>query len=148
VRLSPLGTAVTTGLWYQPQMIGDGDCGAIGGMKMGRWNRSTRRNRAPAPLCPPHIPHKQTRARTGGSGGKPETNRLSYGAAWHATLYIKRKTLMTGNCMHIRFIHACKCSTSENRNSPGRPHLMRGLPLCPFWSIFFFTLWTAEVGMH
>jgi hypothetical protein len=27
VRLSPLGTAATTGLLYKPQMIGDGDCG-------------------------------------------------------------------------------------------------------------------------
>jgi hypothetical protein len=32
VRLSPLGTAATTGLLYQPQMIDDGDCGEIGGM--------------------------------------------------------------------------------------------------------------------
>jgi hypothetical protein len=57
VRLSPLGTAATTGLLYQPQMIDDGDCGEIGGMKIGRGNRSTRRKPAPAPLCPPHIPH-------------------------------------------------------------------------------------------
>jgi hypothetical protein len=46
VRLSPLGTAVTTGLLYQPQMIDDGDCEAIGGMKIGRGNRSTRRKPA------------------------------------------------------------------------------------------------------
>jgi hypothetical protein len=26
VRLSPLGTATTTGLLYQPQMIDDGNC--------------------------------------------------------------------------------------------------------------------------
>jgi hypothetical protein len=26
------GTAATTGLFYQPRMIGDGDCGEIGGM--------------------------------------------------------------------------------------------------------------------
>jgi hypothetical protein len=32
VRLNPLGTAGTTGLLYQPQMIDDGYCGAIGGM--------------------------------------------------------------------------------------------------------------------
>jgi hypothetical protein len=38
-------------------MIGDGDCGEIGGMKIGRGNRSTRRKSAPAPLCPPQIPH-------------------------------------------------------------------------------------------
>jgi hypothetical protein len=36
VRESPLGTAATIGLFYQPQMIDDGDCGAIGGMKIGR----------------------------------------------------------------------------------------------------------------
>jgi hypothetical protein len=36
VRLSPLGTAATTGLLYQPRMIDDdGDCGTIGGMQIG-----------------------------------------------------------------------------------------------------------------
>jgi hypothetical protein len=45
-------------------MIDEGDCGAIGGMKIGRGNRSTRRKSAPAPLCPPQIPHDQTRAQT------------------------------------------------------------------------------------
>jgi hypothetical protein len=44
VRLSPLGTAATTGLLYQPPMIDDGDCGAIGGMKIFRGNRSTRKD--------------------------------------------------------------------------------------------------------
>jgi hypothetical protein len=38
-------------------MIGDGDCGEIGGMKIGRGNRNTRRKPAPAPLYPPQIPH-------------------------------------------------------------------------------------------
>jgi hypothetical protein len=54
VRLSPLGTATATDV---------DDCGAIGGMKIGRGNRSTRR---PAPMsrCPPQIPHDLTRART------------------------------------------------------------------------------------
>jgi hypothetical protein len=56
VRLSPLGTAATTGLLYQPRMIDDGDFGAIDGMKIGRGNRST--------LCPPQIPHDQTLGRT------------------------------------------------------------------------------------
>jgi hypothetical protein len=57
VRLSPLGTAATTGLLYQPQKIDDGDCGAIGGVKIGRGNRSTRRKPTTAPLCQPQIPH-------------------------------------------------------------------------------------------
>jgi hypothetical protein len=59
-----LGTAATSGLLYKPQMVDEGDCGAIGGMKIDRGNRSTRRKPAPAPLCPPQIPHDQTRART------------------------------------------------------------------------------------
>jgi hypothetical protein len=33
-----LGIGATTGLLYQPQMIGEGDCGEIGGMKIGRGN--------------------------------------------------------------------------------------------------------------
>jgi hypothetical protein len=48
----------------QPQMIDEGYCGANGGMKIGRGNRSTRRKPAPAPFCPPQIPLDQTRART------------------------------------------------------------------------------------
>jgi hypothetical protein len=52
-----LGTAATTGLLYQPRMIGEGNCGEIGGMKIGRGNRSTRRKPTPAPLCPPQISH-------------------------------------------------------------------------------------------
>jgi hypothetical protein len=31
-----LGTGATTGLLYQPRMMGDGDCGEIGRMKIGR----------------------------------------------------------------------------------------------------------------
>jgi hypothetical protein len=64
VRLSPLGTAATIGLLYPPQMIDDGDCGAIGRMKIGRGNSSSRRKPAPETLCPPQIPHDLTRART------------------------------------------------------------------------------------
>jgi hypothetical protein len=57
--------------------------GAIGGMKFGRGNRSTRRKPTPAPLRPPQNPTRQTRSRTPDrSGGKPATNRLSYGAAF------------------------------------------------------------------
>jgi hypothetical protein len=59
-------------------MIDEDDCGAIGGMKIGRGDRSTWREPAPATLCPPQIPHDQVRAQTPGRhGGKPATNRLS-----------------------------------------------------------------------
>jgi hypothetical protein len=59
-----------SGLLYQPQMIGEGDCGASGGMKIGRGNRSTGRKPAPAPLCPSQIPIDQTRDRTRAAVGK------------------------------------------------------------------------------
>jgi hypothetical protein len=55
VRLRPLGTATSTGLLYQPQMIDNGDCGETGGMNIGRGNRSTRRKPTPVPLCPLRI---------------------------------------------------------------------------------------------
>jgi hypothetical protein len=63
VRLSSLGTAATTGLLYQSQMRDNSDCAAIGGINIGRGNRSTRRKPAPAPLCPPQTPHNLPRAR-------------------------------------------------------------------------------------
>jgi hypothetical protein len=46
MRVSPLGTAATTGLLYNSQITDDGDCEAIGGMKIGRRNLSTRRKSA------------------------------------------------------------------------------------------------------
>jgi hypothetical protein len=55
------------GLLYQPRMIDDDECGAVGGMRIGRGNRSTRRKPAPVPLCPPQIPYNQTRAAVVGS---------------------------------------------------------------------------------
>jgi hypothetical protein len=42
----------------------DDECGAVGGMRIGRGNRSTRRKPASVPLCPPQIPHDLTWART------------------------------------------------------------------------------------
>jgi hypothetical protein len=47
------------------------------------WNEDWQGKPTPAPLCPPQIPHDQTRARTPDRcGGKPATNRLSYVAAF------------------------------------------------------------------
>jgi hypothetical protein len=47
------------GLLYQPRMIDD-ECGVVGGMRIGRGNRSTGGKPAPVPLCPPQIPHDPT----------------------------------------------------------------------------------------
>jgi hypothetical protein len=62
--MSPLCTVATIALLYQPQMTDDGDCGAIGGVKIVRGNRSTQRKPASVPLCPPQIPHGLTRVQT------------------------------------------------------------------------------------
>jgi hypothetical protein len=51
-----------TGLLYQAWMIDE--CGEVGGMIIGRGNRSTRIKRAPVPLFPPQIPYDLTWART------------------------------------------------------------------------------------
>jgi hypothetical protein len=59
VRLSPLRPLF--GLLYQTRMLDD--CGAIGGMRIGRRNRSTQRKYVPVPR-PPQIPHDLTRAQT------------------------------------------------------------------------------------
>jgi hypothetical protein len=64
VSLSPLTTAATTGLLYQPQIMDDGDCGTAGAKRIGRVNLSARRKPALAPICPPQIPHDEIRDRT------------------------------------------------------------------------------------
>jgi hypothetical protein len=58
----------------------DYDYGAVGGMRIGRGNRSTRRKPAPVPPCSPQNPH-DLGSNPGSRGGKPATNRLSYGTA-------------------------------------------------------------------
>jgi hypothetical protein len=50
-------------------------------MMMGKENRSSRRKPAPVPLCPSKNPTCCPDANPGHRGGKPATNRLSYGTA-------------------------------------------------------------------
>jgi hypothetical protein len=45
-----------TDLLYQPRMIDD-ECGTVGGIKIGRGNRSTQRKPALVPLYPAQILH-------------------------------------------------------------------------------------------
>jgi hypothetical protein len=64
LRLSPLDTSATN--WPMvPAPDGDDDdeCGAIGGIRIGRGTQSTRRKPALVPLCPPQITYYLTRAR-------------------------------------------------------------------------------------
>jgi hypothetical protein len=94
--------AATTGLLYQPQMIGDGDCGEIDGMKIGRGNRSTRRKPAP-----PLIPHDQTRGwpRAAAVGSQPLTAwamaRPVTGGQTYCHLHIFFRTISTTVCLNI-----------------------------------------------
>jgi hypothetical protein len=52
------------GLLYQPRMTDNEEYEAIGGMRIGRRNWSTRRIPTPVPLRPPQIPHDLTWDRT------------------------------------------------------------------------------------
>jgi hypothetical protein len=55
---------------YQPQIIDDDDddddddSGEIGGMRIGKGNRSSRKKPVPVPLCPCQTSHNLTQART------------------------------------------------------------------------------------
>jgi hypothetical protein len=50
----------------------DDECGAIGGIRIGRGNRSTRKKLTPLPLCPQQIPTwSDLSSNPGLSGGKP-----------------------------------------------------------------------------
>jgi hypothetical protein len=76
---------------------GDYDDGEIGGVMIGRGNRSTQRKSAPVPLCPPQIPHTCPDANPGGRGGKPATNRLTYGMVCYEThkyVMLKEKDIL------------------------------------------------------
>jgi hypothetical protein len=64
VRLSPLGTAATVWPIVPATDDDDGDCGAIGGMRIGTVSRRTWRKPAPVSLCRPQIANDPTRAWT------------------------------------------------------------------------------------
>jgi hypothetical protein len=74
VQLGPLSTAATNRpIVPAPSNYDDGE---IGGMMIGRGNRSTRRKPAPVPLCPPQTPHAaptRTQAAAVGSQRPPAT---------------------------------------------------------------------------
>jgi hypothetical protein len=65
---------------YQTRTIAD-EYRAVGGMRIGRGNRSTLRKYATVPLCPPQIPYDLTWAGTRAHSEKPATNLLRYDTA-------------------------------------------------------------------
>jgi hypothetical protein len=93
------------GLLYQSRMIDDDDneCGAVGEMRIGRWNRSTLRKPTPVPLYPPQIPHSLTLVRTRavvvGSRGL---------TAW---AMVRPSSVVTEVCLEISLVTFCpRCS--------------------------------------
>jgi hypothetical protein len=56
--MGPFGTSATN--WPIVPALGDYEDGEFGGMMTGRGNQSAQRKPAPAPLCPPQIPHDLT----------------------------------------------------------------------------------------
>jgi hypothetical protein len=87
-------------LLCQPQIIDGDDCGAIGGMRNGRRNRSTGRKPAPVPLCPPQIPHDLTRDRTWAAGLRKGLVLGVYFVAgkllhcWHTDHILRKKLIL------------------------------------------------------
>jgi hypothetical protein len=70
--------------WYVGQYLtlelDDDECGALGGIRIGRGNLSSRRKPTPMSLCPPQIPHDLTWARIRAAAVGMATIRLRYGA--------------------------------------------------------------------
>jgi hypothetical protein len=74
-----LDTWPLCGVLYQPRrMIGDGECGAFGGMS-GKGNRSTRRKPASVPLSTTDPTWPDLGTNPGCPCGKLVTNRLTSG---------------------------------------------------------------------
>jgi hypothetical protein len=80
VQLGPLGTAATN-IPIVPAP-GDYDNGEIGGMKIGRGNRSTWRKTCLSAALSITNPTCCQDVNPGRRGGKPANNRLSYGTTY------------------------------------------------------------------
>jgi hypothetical protein len=93
------------GLSYQPRTIDDDDeCGAVGRMRIGRGNRSTRRKPAAVPLRPPQIRHEVTWARA--RAAAVESRRL---IAWATARSLRMKYVYSVGIIHSYF-RICKRS--------------------------------------
>jgi hypothetical protein len=70
-----------SGLLCQPQMIGEGDCGAVGEWRLAGETEVLGENLPQRHFVPTNPSWRDPGSNPGRRGGKPATNRLSYGAA-------------------------------------------------------------------
>jgi hypothetical protein len=78
--MGPLGTAATN--WRIVPAPGDYDDGEFGGMKVGRNPKYSEKTYHSATLSTTNPTWPDPGSNPGRRGGKPATNRLSYGVAW------------------------------------------------------------------
>jgi hypothetical protein len=142
-KLGPLGTAAI----YCPIVPVPGDCEdgeLFGGMKIGRGNRSTQRKPAPTPLSTTNPTWPDPGLNPGRRGGKPATNRLSYGAAKTGvkelcnitrSILCKMCVLWVGNMM---IHHAIQCNYYPPETVIFKPPISMGL-CCPFIKVKYKT---------
>jgi hypothetical protein len=89
VRLSPLGTSASIGLLYQSFMVDDDECGAVGGMRIGRGKPKYSEKTCPsATLSTRNTTWPDLGSSPDRRGGKPARNHLNYGTA-HSKHLIK-----------------------------------------------------------
>jgi hypothetical protein len=133
-------------------MLNDGDCRAIGGMKIVRGNRSTRRKPAPVPLCPPQIPYDLTPgSNPGRRGGKLVTTGLNYVTASGTCL---RSNIESASNLRIATIKQLFHGRSEYRirNYGIIKHTISSLP-SSFEAVYWFMkrdtiLWAVWIWYH
>jgi hypothetical protein len=86
VRLSLLGTSATISPMVPAPDDRWGECGQVGGMRIGRGNRSYRRKPAPVLLSTTNLTWPDLDSNPGRRSEKPATNRLTYGTAFFGKL--------------------------------------------------------------
>jgi hypothetical protein len=87
---------------YQARMIDDDECEAVGGMRIGRENRSTLRKPAPVPLCPTQIRHDLTWARN--RAAALGSRRLTVRAMARPTIILKSILLISSQLVLSKVI--------------------------------------------
>jgi hypothetical protein len=138
-------------LLYQPRMIDVVECGAVGGMRIGRENRITRRKTAPVPLDPPQIPHDLTWVRT--RAAAVGNQRLT---AWAIARSLQSQSdrfswthnqcqscVMPLNERNTNFIFEFTTTTTNNNNNNNNDN---NTPLPSQMSCKYIPIWVLYVG--